>query len=253
VGAGEGRDAAASPAVTRWRLWHLVAVVFVVLAAGMGFYATRRHESPSPDTLTTLRSIPVTTLPGLEVEPSLSPDGNYVAFAWDGDTVGNFDIYVKQLDVGGRPLRLTMDSADDRAPVWSPDGRQIAFVRTTPDFGAEALVVSPLGGGEKRPTASSLSARGRPSRSTNSVRTLLQRGCSRRVLARSRASRVARPATGSGMWTRGQASLCRPCFRAACDATASVLRGTASISPATVQIATRQHSFAPIGHLFQVA
>ena len=37
------------------------------------------------------------------------------------------DIYVMQAD-GGRQTRLTRNPADDYGPVWSPDGKQIAFV-----------------------------------------------------------------------------------------------------------------------------
>jgi len=45
--------------------------------------------------------------------------------------------------------RLTSDPAIDRNPSWSPDGRQIAFVRDGPQSAA-IHVVSPLGGGERR-------------------------------------------------------------------------------------------------------
>ena len=77
-----------------------------------------------------MRTVPLTSLPGQQRAPTFSPDGNQVAFAWDGET-GNDDIYV-QLVGAGTPLRLTTDPASDRNPAWSPDGRFIAFIRFSP-------------------------------------------------------------------------------------------------------------------------
>jgi Tol biopolymer transport system component/C-terminal processing protease CtpA/Prc len=52
--------------------------------------------------------------------PSLSPDGSQVAFTYKGD------IYVAPV-TGGTARQLTMHEARDYMPVWSPDGKQIAF------------------------------------------------------------------------------------------------------------------------------
>jgi Tol biopolymer transport system component len=67
-----------------------------------------------------------------------------VAFSWNGPQQDNFDIYVKLVDQSG-PLRLTHDPAPDGSPAWSPDGRQIAFVRQGAVF-----LISPLGGPERK-------------------------------------------------------------------------------------------------------
>ena len=56
----------------------------------------------------------------------------------------NFDIYVKLVDRGD-PLRLTSNAAPDTSPAWSPDGRQIAFIRQ-----GSVFLISPLGGRERR-------------------------------------------------------------------------------------------------------
>ena len=74
------------------------------------------------------RLIALTSYPGDESTPTFSPDGNQVAFTWNGPKRDNWDIYVTLL---GAPtaLRLTTDAAMERAPAWSPDGSQIAFVR----------------------------------------------------------------------------------------------------------------------------
>jgi len=59
-----------------------------------------------------------------EAEPSLSPDGNLVAFT--SNAAGNLDIYWVGLK-GGEPVRLTDDPADDSDPCWLADGSGIVF------------------------------------------------------------------------------------------------------------------------------
>ena len=59
----------------------------------------------------------------------------------------NSDIYVKLIDTG-EPLRLTDDPAPDHSPVWSPDGRYIAFMREGEHGGIYR--VPALGGGEQK-------------------------------------------------------------------------------------------------------
>jgi len=69
----------------------------------------------------------VTHATAWEGEPSLSPDGNLVAFT--SNAAGNLDIYWVGLD-GGDPVRLTDDPADDRDPCWLADGSGIVFSST---------------------------------------------------------------------------------------------------------------------------
>jgi Tol biopolymer transport system component len=62
---------------------------------------------------------------GLESSPTLSPDGEFVAF--EANEGGDLDLFL--LRVGGqRTIHLTEDSpADDHHPAFSPDGRFLAF------------------------------------------------------------------------------------------------------------------------------
>ncbi|HEX6716124.1 MAG TPA: hypothetical protein VF088_03395, partial [Pyrinomonadaceae bacterium] len=96
-----------------------------------------------------LTAVPLTTDPGYEGMPSLSPDGSQVAFASFGEKLDNLDIYVKQIGGGGPPLRLTSDPAVDKFPAWSPDGRSIAFVRERGDRD-EVVLIPAIGGPERR-------------------------------------------------------------------------------------------------------
>ena len=86
--------------------------------------------------------------PRLQRNPAISPDGNRVAFTWDGENQNNFDIYVKTVR-DAAPIRLTTNPAEEMSPAWSPDGRTIAFVRR---FGGDRgnLVLIPASGGPER-------------------------------------------------------------------------------------------------------
>jgi hypothetical protein len=97
--------------------WHRSAALALAAAGALSFYFTRITPSLPP-----MKVSRVTSYPGLETEPALSPDGKMVAFVWDGENQDNRDIYVKLVDEGV-PVRLTHDPADDLSPTWSPDGR----------------------------------------------------------------------------------------------------------------------------------
>ena len=95
---------------------------------------------------------PLTTLPGAETLPAFSPDGNTVAFSWNGPAEDNRDIYVQMID-SGEPLRLTTNPNFDTGPIFSPDGRRIAFSRFTDamaGFNSAMYVIPALGGTEQR-------------------------------------------------------------------------------------------------------
>ena len=94
-----------------------------------------------------MKTVPFTTFPGLEFDPTFSPDGSQIAFSWDGEKGDNFDIYVKLVGAG-TPLRLTTDPALDGSPAWSPDGRHIAFSRLSE--GERGIFIIPALGGPER-------------------------------------------------------------------------------------------------------
>jgi Tol biopolymer transport system component len=128
-----------------WRPVVLVAgAAAIVVAGAFAFRAWR-----APGRLEPLTAVPLTTLTGVVRYPSFSPDGDRVVFTWTGTSQDNPDLYVQQVG-SGSPLRLTTDPGNDHNPVWSPDGRWIAFLRNQSEAGASELrLIAPLGGTER--------------------------------------------------------------------------------------------------------
>lgn len=90
------------------------------------------------------RITPLTSLPGVESEPAISPDGSMVAFVWSEADRGASDIYIKHTDAETL-LQLTNDNARNTGPVWSPDGTQVAYVSVT-ESGSRIMVAPAVGG-----------------------------------------------------------------------------------------------------------
>lgn len=80
---------------------------------------------------------------GLPATPALSPDGSRLA--WSQPVEGQGRIFVAAAD-GSNPVRLSGGTWDYQ-PIWSPDGRWIAFAGESPEFD---LWVVAADGGEPR-------------------------------------------------------------------------------------------------------
>ncbi|MBW4026887.1 MAG: translocation protein TolB, partial [Acidobacteria bacterium] len=69
---------------------------------------------------------------GYATSPSWSPNGQFLAFAWDRKygpgAPGGQDIYVMDI-ASHRWVQLTHDAGRNDFPSWSPDGRHIVFQR----------------------------------------------------------------------------------------------------------------------------
>ena len=125
----------------RW-LWALVAAA----AGGLLFtlVAWRLIRNPLQSPSASIEVAPLVALQGSQASPAFSPDGNQVAF---GEYEGEDGAIYTSLIGGDKPLRLTVKSGVC-CPTWSPDNRQIAFMRFL-EKGFSINVISALGGAEK--------------------------------------------------------------------------------------------------------
>ena len=123
----------------------------IAISAGAGWYAGARKSAQNTPAIIVR---PVAVPPGQIYEPAISPDGKMVAFAATPEDETTSHIYLKLLG-GGEPLRLTRDRTPDHGPVWSPDGRTIAFSRfTDADGDTKSIFTIPALGGPERLIAS---------------------------------------------------------------------------------------------------
>jgi Tol biopolymer transport system component/DNA-binding winged helix-turn-helix (wHTH) protein len=141
----EIENAHASHVARRW-IWWLAAGAAAILLAFLGSRYLRRPVAPAASM--DYVSHPLTTYPGSQVQPALSPEGDAVAFIWSKgpDEVGH--LFVKAVN-SGAPMRVTSGPGQDFSPAWSPNGRELALIRRS---GSESAVevVSVVGGSERR-------------------------------------------------------------------------------------------------------
>ena len=79
--------------------------------------------------------------------PAISPDGSTIAFAYKGD------LYCVPAN-GGEARQLTTNAAYDSQPIWSPDGKKIAFTSNR-EGSLDVYVISTKGGAPTRLTTNS--------------------------------------------------------------------------------------------------
>ncbi|MBN2414260.1 CHAT domain-containing protein [bacterium] len=81
----------------------------------------------------------ITTHPGNDTAPAVSPDGKWAAIV--SDRSGNRDIWLARLP-RGRYIQITRHPADDFDPAWAPDSRRIAFVSKRRDADGDIWMLS---------------------------------------------------------------------------------------------------------------
>jgi Tol biopolymer transport system component len=67
--------------------------------------------------------------PGFYVQPGLSPDGTRTVVMRNDPQTGNQDIWVVEM-ASGKGTPITNDVFPENAPIWSPDGKHVAYVST---------------------------------------------------------------------------------------------------------------------------
>ncbi len=90
---------------------------------------------------------------GYATSPSWSPNGQFVAFAWDRKygpgAPGGQDIYVMEVATK-RWIQLTHDAGRCDFPSWSPDGRHIVYANSTTGRPGDTKIWTMLADGTNR-------------------------------------------------------------------------------------------------------
>ena len=94
--------------------------------------------------------VTITSRPGREVDANLSPDGSMVAYMQIDDKGHGAIMLQTTVHVPPRPLTSPPAGYSDTMPVWSPDGRTIAFVRFDANSSCQIMLIAPSGGNERR-------------------------------------------------------------------------------------------------------
>jgi Tol biopolymer transport system component/DNA-binding winged helix-turn-helix (wHTH) protein len=136
--------ATSSPLKTSRAKFWIATVPLLILLGTIGLWAFYRRTVEAA--LPSIEVVPLAGLRGFEVTPAFSRDGNQVAFH-QSDGPSNGGIYTALVG-GERSLRLTRDPGDG-CPAWSPDDRQIAFMRYSGKT-LSIFTIPALGGTERR-------------------------------------------------------------------------------------------------------
>ncbi len=118
-----------------WRIGAAVAA-----AAGLALAVWFRAGPSSGVNLST--PVAVTSYEGIERQASLSPDGKRILFVWSGSDSDHDEVYMRTI-AGDDLRRITNDPRPKFSPVWSPDGRSIAWQSRALDGSDTLIMIAP--------------------------------------------------------------------------------------------------------------
>jgi len=124
----------------------------------------QKEVSPHPPAV---QSMPLTSFHSWEYDPAISPDGNYLAFVWNGvNTPGwniknnntkSWDIYIKSLKTDTIFPFSTLEGSEG-SPVWSADGQYLVYYQRI-SFDSCRLLMKALQGDRKTRVLGSIKSR----------------------------------------------------------------------------------------------
>lgn len=137
-------EAVPTSAHRRRPTWMRIAMVSILIVAGVAGFTFWNAKAPRDGIEAPASAVPLTGNAGYEAFPTFSPEGTRVAFSWQKPNQEGASIFVKLIGPGD-PVALT-SNAQDFGPAWSPDGRQIVFLRARGSTRATIMIVPAVGG-----------------------------------------------------------------------------------------------------------
>jgi Tol biopolymer transport system component/DNA-binding winged helix-turn-helix (wHTH) protein len=143
-------DAVLAPSArSRFPVFALICL-FGIAAASIALAFVNHRQLPAKRSETSWRATGMRTLtsyPGAECRPHISPDGTRIAFGIVDVQSGLDRIVVRSIEPSQLVHLTSGTNREEGTPVWSPDGAQIAFERAGSNA-CTMFVASSLGGDE---------------------------------------------------------------------------------------------------------
>jgi len=150
-----GEIDAGRPARAHSRRWVWIAAAVAIVAAASGWALLHGHRTTTHPGFAAAAApwLLLTSSPGFELGPSLSPDASFVAYSATRPDVRGTAIMLQATEHAlPRQLTFPPENVSDRLPAWSPDGRDIAYAR---DVGGDCQIrIVAADGGADRAVAS---------------------------------------------------------------------------------------------------
>jgi Tol biopolymer transport system component len=127
----------------------LLVLVCILVCIPVLLHSLRRAKKPvePPFVSQTLQVVPLTMGLDLEFEPAASPDGKVLAYVSRAPGSTQFQIFLRSFHPDGKGERILETGAGNALyPAWSPNGKQIAFLRC--GRGPCEIAIVPAAGGE---------------------------------------------------------------------------------------------------------